>query len=134
MVADGTGEFGGHLDLSAHQSSHTKDYKKAKCDLDDTIKDLDVKLNRVLAKQEYEYFKGYNIYVKRKEKDLRDLILKLSEKHSTYNSKDEKLMNMEKTLESIKQDRINQENTNIELRKKVKELKKQLNESLTDGT
>jgi hypothetical protein len=37
---------------------------KAKQELDETIKDLDVKLNRVLAKQEYEYLKGYNVYVK----------------------------------------------------------------------
>jgi hypothetical protein len=37
---------------------------KMKLELDDTVKDLDVKLNRVLAKQEYEYLKGYNVYVK----------------------------------------------------------------------
>ena len=39
-------------------------YLRMKQELDDTIKDLDVKLNRVLAKQEYEYLKGYNVYVK----------------------------------------------------------------------
>jgi len=49
--------------------------------LDDTIKDLDQKLNRVLAKQEYDYLKGYNIYVKKKEKELRDLIKKIVEKN-----------------------------------------------------
>jgi hypothetical protein len=38
------------------------------------ISKLDEKLNLVLAKQEYEYLKSYNIYVKRKEKDMRDLI------------------------------------------------------------
>jgi hypothetical protein len=43
-------------------------YKKAIVELEDTIKDLDVKLNRVLAKQEYEYLKGYNVYVKQKER------------------------------------------------------------------
>jgi hypothetical protein len=47
---------------------------KAKNDLDDVIKDLDVKLNRVLAKQEYEYLKGYNVYVRQKEKELKTTI------------------------------------------------------------
>lgn len=47
------------------------------------ISDLDVKLNRVLAKQEYEYLKGYNIYVKKKEKELRELIDTLNKKNST---------------------------------------------------
>lgn len=49
-------------------------YQKALGELDYTIKDLDVKLNRVLAKQEYEYLKGYNVYVKQKEKELKDTI------------------------------------------------------------
>jgi hypothetical protein len=39
--------------------------------LDETINELDTKMNRVLVKQEYEYLKGYNIYVKRKEKELK---------------------------------------------------------------
>jgi hypothetical protein len=54
----------------------------------DVITGLDVKLNRVLAKQEYEYLKGYNIYVKRKEKELRDLIEKLNDKNSNNDLKD----------------------------------------------
>lgn len=57
--------------------------ERARLELDDTIKDLDQKLNRVLAKQEYDYLKGYNIYVKRKEKELRDLIQKLSDRNQT---------------------------------------------------
>jgi len=59
--------------------------------LDETIKDLDLKLNRVLAKQEYDYLKGYNIYVKRKEKELRELILKLSERNNKASYKEDKL-------------------------------------------
>jgi len=38
---------------------------------------MDDTLNLVLAKQEYEYLKSYNLYVKRKEKELKDLIEKL---------------------------------------------------------
>ncbi len=57
-------------------------YKKAIVELEDTIKDLDVKLNRVLAKQEYEYLKGYNVYVKQKERELKDTINQLSERYN----------------------------------------------------
>ena len=42
----------------------------------------------VLAKQEYEYLKGYNIFVKRKEHELRELIAKLNEKNSDNTIKD----------------------------------------------
>jgi hypothetical protein len=40
---------------------------KHKEKIDGTIGNLDEKLNILLAKQEYEYLKSYNIYVKRKE-------------------------------------------------------------------
>lgn len=49
--------------------------------INSTIEGLDDKLNLVLAKQEYEYLKSYNIFVKRKEKELRELIEKLNEKN-----------------------------------------------------
>jgi len=61
---------------------------KTKNALEDVITDLDKKLNRVLEKQEYEYLNGYNIYVKRKEKELRELIEKLNEKNSNNTAKD----------------------------------------------
>ena len=69
-----------------------------KNEVDQTICGLDDKLNLVLAKQEYEYLKGYNIYVKRKEKELRELIEKLNEKNSNNTLKDEKINNLEKTI------------------------------------
>lgn len=62
--------------------------KETNGDIQGVISDLDVKLNRVLAKQEYEYLKGYNIYVKKKEKELRQLIDKLNQKNTTSNTKD----------------------------------------------
>ena len=64
---------------------------KAKGELDETIKDLDVKLNRVLAKQEYEYLKGYNVYVRQKEKELKQTINELSERFNNQGAKDKKL-------------------------------------------
>lgn len=88
--------------------------------LDDVITDLDKKLNRVLAKQEYEYLKGYNIYVKRKEKELRELIEKLNEKNSNNTLKDEKINNLEKTIHAIRDDQIKQEKEKVGLQEKVK--------------
>jgi hypothetical protein len=52
------------------------------------ISDLDIKLNRVLKKQEFEYLQAYSVYVKRKEKELRKLIGALDAKNSNNNCKD----------------------------------------------
>ena len=55
---------------------------------DNNINELDKNLNSVLRKQEYEYLQAYNIYVKRKEKELRELIDALNEKNQRSNFKD----------------------------------------------
>ena len=70
------------------------------------IQDLDKKLNRVLANQEYEYLKGYNIYVKNKERELKELINKLNQKNSNNTLKDEKINSLEKTIHAIREDQI----------------------------
>ena len=85
---------------------HFDEVKRINGLLETTIEDLDKKLNRVLAKQEYEYLKGYNIYVKQKEKDLRDLIEKLNEKNSNNTLKDEKISKLESTISAIREDQI----------------------------
>ena len=88
------------------KGEHWNDVEKTKGQIEDIIGDLDKKLNRVLAKQEYEYLKGYNIYVKRKEKELRELIEKLNEKNSNNTLKDEKINNLERTIHAIREDQI----------------------------
>ena len=93
---------------------------KLKGDIDGVIGNLDDKLNLVLAKQEYEYLKSYNIYVKRKEKELRELIDKLNEKNSNNTQKDEKINNLEKTIKSIRDDQIRMEKDKDEQAKKIK--------------
>jgi hypothetical protein len=55
---------------------------------------MDCKLNRMLAKQEYEYLKGYNVYVKRKETELKTVIEKLNTKNSNVTLKDEKIIKL----------------------------------------
>ena len=92
--------------MGNEKGGHWNDVEKTKSMLEDVIGDLDKKLNRVLAKQEYEYLKGYNIYVKRKEKELRELIGKLNEKNSNNTLKDEKINNLERTIHAIREDQI----------------------------
>ena len=81
-----------------------KECYKHKDKIDTTIGGLDDKLNLLLAKQEYEYLKSYNIYVKRKEQELRDLINKLNERNANSTLKDDKINNLEKTIQSIRDD------------------------------
>jgi len=83
---------------------HWNEVQRLNGQIENTIEDLDKKLNRVLAKQEYEYLKGYNIYVKQKEKDLRELIEKLNEKNSNNTLKDEKISKLESTISAIRED------------------------------
>ena len=62
---------------------------RVKKELDDVIGDLDEKLDAQLKKQEHDYLKGYSIYVKTKEKELKTLIQKLNDKNSNNTLKDE---------------------------------------------
>ena len=72
--------------------------------MDETIKDLDLKLHRVLAKQEYEYLKGYNVYVKQKERELKETINQLSERYNNQGAKDKKLVMLQKGIKSIREE------------------------------
>lgn len=51
--------------------------EKHQKEIDTEILSLDTKLSEVLRRQEYEYLQAYNIYVKKKEKELRMLITTL---------------------------------------------------------
>jgi hypothetical protein len=81
----------------------------------------------VLAKQEYEYLKSYNIFVKRKEFELRQLITKLNEKNSDNTVKDQKINNLEKTIQSIRDDQIRMEKEKDEQAKEIKQLQSMSN-------
>ena len=66
-------------------------------------------MNSVLKKQEYEYLQAYNIYVKRKEKELRELINALDEKNSNNNYKDNRIQQLEVTIDQMRKDAFNYE-------------------------
>ena len=66
-------------------------------ELHETFEDLDTKLNNVLAKQEYEYMQTYTHYVKKKERELKDMITLLGEKAKNADRvKDQKIHDLEK--------------------------------------
>jgi len=89
-------------------------------DLNDVIKTLDSQLNQVLRKQEYEYLQAYNIYVKRKEKELRELINALDEKNSNNNFKDMRISQLEVTIDQMRKDAFNYEQKQDQLIKEIK--------------
>jgi hypothetical protein len=63
--------------MEGTQCDGLKELKKHQEAIDTEIMSLDTKLSEVLRRQEYEYLQAYNIYVKKKEKDLRMLITTL---------------------------------------------------------
>ena len=90
---------------------------------DTNINDLDKNLNSVLRKQEYEYLQAYNIYVKRKEKELRELIDALNEKNQRSNFKDLRISQLEVTIDQMRKDAYSYEQKMEQLQKNVKSWK-----------
>lgn len=66
--------------------------------LNEEVKDLDLKLNKVLKRQEKEYLQGYSIYLREKEKELRDLVTKLNERNTNNSVKDEIIYSLKQTI------------------------------------
>ena len=88
---------------------------KERTELDDVIKDLDQKLIDVLKRQEADYLKGYSIYVKQKQKDLKDIITKMSANNSDNDQKDKKIFLLQKQLDELNKDRVKMETEKQEL-------------------
>ena len=82
-----------------------------------------MKLNDVLRRQEYEYLQAYNIYVKKKEKELRELINSLNDKNSSNNYKDKRITDLELTIDKLRNDAINNEKKFINLNNDIKHWK-----------
>lgn len=60
---------------------------------------------------------AYNIYVKKKEKDLRSLIFKLHEKNDSSNFQESRITNLELTISQLR-DKANEDEKEIEQMKK----------------
>lgn len=89
-------------------------------ELDDVIEGLDEKLDRVLKKQEHDYLKGYSIYVKSKEKELKTLIKMLTAKNSNNTVKDETIYKLNQKVEALNGERVKMEQEKQELQEKIK--------------
>jgi prefoldin subunit 5 len=73
-----------------------------------------------LKKQEHDYLKGYSIYVKTKEKELKTLIQKLNAKNSNNTLKDETIYKLNLKVDSLNKERVKMENEKQELNEKIK--------------
>lgn len=98
-------------------------YNKARQELDNTIVDLDKKLHRVIAKQEYEYLKGYNVYVKQKERELKDTIMQLSDRYNNQSAKDKKVLTLQRAIKSIREDQIKMDHESKSMKETITTLR-----------
>ena len=89
-------------------------------ELDAVIEELDTKLDRQLKKQEHDYLKGYSIYVKTKEKELKTLIQKLNAKNSNNTLKDETIYKLNQKVDSLNKVCETIDKEKLELYEKVK--------------
>lgn len=93
---------------------------KAEKALSDVIEDLDKKLDRVLKKQEHEYLKGYSLYVKQKERELRELISKLNDKNSNASLKDQIIYEKTQTIAALTREQNKIETEKTQLKERIK--------------
>jgi len=107
--------------LDAEESDkYNNEIENTRIKLDNIIDGLDLKLDRVLKKQEHDYLKGYSIYVKQKEKELRDLIAKLNEKNQRNTLKDEIIYNLKQTIKKINDEQIKMEKEKCDMKSQIK--------------
>jgi len=64
----------------AEASTGLEVLEKVQGEMDEALDDLSAKLARVLAKQEYDHMQTYAHHVKKKENELKELIMELSER------------------------------------------------------
>jgi len=67
-------------------------------ELDDAIAGLDKQLDDKLKKQEHDYLKGYSMYVKQKEQDLRKIIAELNKNNEGNTAKEERICALKNTI------------------------------------
>lgn len=62
------------------------------------VADLDEKMGTVLKRHEADYLKGYSIFVREKETELRELIQKLNNRNNDQTLKDEIIFGLKKQI------------------------------------
>jgi hypothetical protein len=103
--------------MSEEEKQNLKVLQRLEGEMNDTLSDLDKKLHRVLAKQEYDYMKCYTMFIKKKERELRELVEGLSERAKDADRvKDQRI----KQLEAACRQAINNE---TKMDKQLQEMK-----------
>ena len=87
--------------------------------IDGEVQALDQKLGTVLRKHEYEYMTAYNVYVKRKEKELLEKVMELKN-NSNSEIKDQKIQKLEMTVAKLRRECQEQDKVKDQLRGQIK--------------
>jgi len=88
--------------------------------LDAAIAGLDEQLDKKLKKQEHDYLKGYSMYVKQKEQDLRKIIAELNKNNEGNTAKEERICVLKNTIKKMNDEQIRSEQEKGDLKEKVK--------------
>jgi hypothetical protein len=89
-------------------------------ELDEAIAGLDRQLDDKLKKQEHDYLKGYSMYVKQKEQDLRKIIAELNKNNEGNTAKEERICVLKNTIKKMNDEQIRSEQEKGDLKEKVK--------------
>jgi chromosome segregation ATPase len=81
---------------------------------------IDGSLTEVVRKHEKQYLEAYNMYVKRKEVELKDLINNIYARDKNANLKDEKIATLEKQLQTMSKDAVSEDKQKEKLRRQIK--------------
>lgn len=88
--------------------------------MNEEISSLNEKLDERLKKQEHDYLKGYSLYVKQKEKDLRQIITELNKKNEGNSEKDQTIYNLKQTIKKLTDESVRSEQEKKQLMEKTK--------------
>ena len=92
--------------------------------MDEALDDLNDKLGRVLAKQEYDYMKCYSLYVKKKERELKELIMALSERTKESGGvKDEMIMDLQRLVKKARDNESKIDRQYQDMKNQIRNLK-----------
>jgi hypothetical protein len=83
---------------------------------------MDSTVAGILRKHEYEYMQAINIYIIRKETDLRQLIHDFQAKSTNINLKDQKIIKLENTISKLRKQAFETGATTDKLNFKVKDI------------
>jgi chromosome segregation ATPase len=84
--------------------------------MEEQFENLDQSMQKVLDQHEYEFMQAYNIYVKKKEKELLDMIHELENRNKNNNLLDIKIKNLESTVLKLRKETEANEKTKESLR------------------